>query len=246
MAHRPRHNGRPGGSRPSVGVLMNTVRRTRPSSGEALPTFHLPFNIDFDDVGVNALEPELINGTPTIDTVNKIEGAGSGLFQRAGADWVRYPVTPSFMDIGDQVTIEFWIRKATNGTNQYFISHYANISTDQRSQLSDHRSDNTMRWLLAENPTTNHIFSGAFNPTIGDWTSIALVKDFDDVHIFAGPTRIASGTLPGGMVVQTSIDPFFIAESDGSVNYLDGNMDDLKWTPDVAKWTGPTRTVPTP
>lgn len=166
------------------------------------------------------------SGNAQIDTAISKWGGASGLFDGAG-DYLTIPIPPEFnLETMANFTVEAWIRIDVLGVSHTIMS----------------TRDSTNGWVF--NVTTSDelrfyhtggssiISTGTF--AINTWYHVAAVKNNGTVTLYIdgvadGSLAFTDGTVGGALTIG--------AREAGTAGYFDGNIDDLRLTAYVARYT---------
>ncbi len=167
------------------------------------------------------------------------DGTGDLLSFADSADWA--------MGTGD-ATWEAWFRTSVGGATQCWISQVASAGAFYSIQSYKHLSG-VLYAYLSDGATPYG--SADAGPSTGVWTWIAVVRHGGNMYTYvsAGGTAnrgLASSSLSGVTLLDSSGPMCFGAEHTSTAAFpLTGNLDQIRITKGVARYTAATVDVPT-
>jgi hypothetical protein len=181
------------------------------------------------------------SGNAQIDTANKKFGSSSMAFSAFG-DTLSVPASDDWDFGSDNFTIDFWVHHNNGGAqNGGYIRHNGGSGSDGWTVTLDNAASGYFSFHANANATAQ---SGLFAPAADTWYHIAIVRSGNTIFLFIDGTlsnssafsttitpssdtlEVAQGTTySGGVWVQSSLYP------------LDGNIDELRVSKGVARWT---------
>ena len=180
-------------------------------------------------------------GDTQVDTINSKFGNGSILFDGEGDDYLSIADTEDFDMTTNKFTIDFWVRfnnlPATTDS-QMILSQRFDNNNYIRVYLYNNAGE--YQWAIdAKSGGTVRITVSAGSPGLSTdmWYHVALVREENYVHFFQDgqlcyhiPTDIIT-FIPN---IGASIE---IGRLNTSQYYLDGNLDELRVSNEIARWT---------
>lgn len=204
-----------------------------------------PFNgadngTTFTDVGPSALTVTRAGGTPPVTKTDQSVFAGSsGYFGGAG-----YLNLASDLDagafLGEDFTIEAWIRPANVTGNKIIVSLWPATSTAAWRFLALGNALN-FGWTNAAGTTDG--VSGTASLSSNTWSHVAVVRSGSAMSVYCDGARTGTGTLSAK--IRTSSGAIQIGRNeDGNTWYWNGHMAEVRITKGVARYTGTAYQLP--
>ena len=182
-----------------------------------------------DSTGRHSLTAQ---GNAQLDTAQSKYGTASLLLDGTG-DYVSTGDSADW-DFGTgDFTIELWVRFNSIGSAQTFFSNYTGTSQGMGFQ---YRTDGTSRlnfFTSGDSPTF------AFNTSLstGQWYHIALSRNGTNLRAFVDGTQVGSTLTCSENITDAASVLFFIGSLNGSVQFVNGWLDDLRITKGVGRYT---------
>lgn len=184
--------------------------------------------------------PKLItqNGSPTAFSTISKWGDGSALFS---GGWLKTPTHTDFSFGTGDFTIEFWAYP----TVQTQYGAMVNVGYYNDGILFRQRIGWPFDALYLNNSYAN--WNSQTNMPLNVWTHMALVREAGVVAVYANGTRVltwnnAANLNPSGTFV--TIGTGVHSPTSWGEAFI-GHLDDLRITKGVARYSGPTATIPT-
>lgn len=180
------------------------------------------------------------SGSAQVSTTSPEFGTGSALFNGT-TDYLSIPTSTNF-DLGSTYTVEFWAKFSSTAANQGLLLRGSyNTGTSNWTGLAfsvRFLTTPVLRFYLygLSAGTEQHIdVAGA--PTTGVWAHYAMVLTGTVATVYVN--GVASGTLTGITTPAASTQPLIIGDWPYVTghNYFSGNIDDLRITKGVARYT---------
>lgn len=182
-------------------------------------------------------------GNAQVTTSNPKWGTGSALFDGSG-DYL-LSAADSGLAPGSSWTIECWVRPASAAAVGG-IFYLGNIGSDNNRIMLQVMTDLSLRLFV------NSGGSYWYGPTVANvlalntWKHVALVKNGTWLSLYSHGSR--KQDFDSGFVSTPTNNTVTVGrtreESGGTINYFNGQIDDFRFTPDVALYSGSTLTVP--
>ena len=172
-----------------------------------------------------------------IDTAQSKFGGASGIFDGTD-DYIDTPDSADwFLDTGD-FTIEFWARfNNTTTATQGFVEQYV----DSSNRWGFWMNAANIQFHAYMGGTTRAYYTFAHGLSTGTWYHIALVRSGTNVYIFVnGVAQTLTVTNAIGTNSLTDLaSALSVGRSyyDAAWKYLNGWMDEFRFTKGVARWT---------
>jgi hypothetical protein len=182
-------------------------------------------------------------GNAQISTAQSKFGGASALFDGAG-DYITTPTSTDFdFGVGD-FTIECFYRATvlpTAGTSHVIVNKY-NSAGNQRSWMMC--LDNTggvysFRWIKTSDGTnsTGTTTSATFAPSTGVWYHLSASRQNGVLRLAVDGTVITSYTEMSSAIFAGTAAVAVGASSDGTAQYVNGYLDDIRITKGIARYT---------
>jgi len=173
-----------------------------------------------------------VGGASTTNTQNKFGGLsaafnGSGGYLSVGddADWV----------LGDTFTVDTWVRFSSVTSNVWIVGQGGAASTNFWA-LS--YSVNTLDFAVSVSNVTTIYISRSWTPAAGTWYHVAVVDKGGTWKLFVDGTQLGVDGSDADAVPDFSSALLFIgAGTNGTDNYLNGHIDELRISKGIARWT---------
>jgi hypothetical protein len=197
----------------------------------------------FDGVKLNNIETV---GGAQISTAQSKFGGSSMYFDGTDFDAISLPASDAFNFGSGNFTIELFYYR--HGTPQTYARLFQTRDGDTVAGISlvHQETTNQLALYLSTNGTS---FSNTFLlNTISNntWTHIALVRDGNNLYFYFNGTRTTLSTTLTITLFYTSSTKIIIGGSTTEVSRsINGFIDELRVTKGIARYTGPTLTVPT-
>lgn len=179
------------------------------------------------------------NNNVTFSTTEKKFGTGSAVFNPSNSSLTLADSDDWFFGSGD-FTIDLWAKWSTLGHSCF-------------AQQSDATAGYVLKWTFyfdnsakqlkfgGHNPSSTIVnwVSGSFNPSVGTWYHLAVVKSGTTFRLFVNGTQIASATS-SVQVPQVSSLLYIGRPYDtpfGTVVSHNGNIDEFRLSKGIARWT---------
>jgi hypothetical protein len=179
-------------------------------------------------------------GNAQISTATSVFGGASVLFDGTGdyistadnGDW--------WLDDGsnsNQWTIDFRLYLTIDNAFNPIVSHYQDVNNYWTISSSD--TANSLTFSSVVSGSASIVVSNAFVPTSATWYHVAVVKNGTEGYKFfingtqIGTTATSANSLTnftGSLLIGAAI-------SGGSMNFLNGRIDEFRLSKGVARWT---------
>lgn len=202
--------------------------------------------IDSSGAGNSAVKSGDLNQTTSLFR----HGPGSAVLDGAG-DYINIASSTDFQFGTNDFTVDFWMRTdAITGLTQQKIGLWgsgldANSYTIVDWFSSEAGADqNMLVWQNRRNGGTVDFFSRSWLPQASTWYHLAFVRASGVFHMYVDGAELGTGNTLS-MNIDWYQDMRF--GRDGiNTGYLDGNLDEVRVSKGVARWTGNFSIVPEP
>lgn len=168
-----------------------------------------------------------------LSTTSPKFGTASGYFD-GGTDRITVPASSDF-DFGTgEFTVDFWI-KSSDTTRQDVITQ-DNTSADSNWWGLLFNVSSSGRMYLYENSTAR-ITATSTGWNDGSWNHVALVRTSNTMMLFLNGTQVGSSYTTSYTYGNSSVGLCVANSTGGSANGVTGNMDELRISKGVARWT---------
>ena len=174
-------------------------------------------------------------GTAQIDTAQYKFGGASGLFD-GNSDYLETADNDDFYFTGAW-TIDFWVRFASLSGYQTILSQY--VDTNNQLQIRKDDVSNSLLFYIKTGGTVRaqiNTSSAAFSAT-DTWYHVALVWDGATFYIFINGTSVSLTTITAYGVPGDIAATVIIAGYVPVAYYLNGWLDEFRWSKGIARWT---------
>ena len=168
-------------------------------------------------------------GNAQTDTAIKKLGTASCKLDGTG-DWLSIPSSTDFAFGTDDFTIDFWININTIiADNRLFW--FSNDTAERWENFAmEWTSGNTFYIQVAESGNWR-TWSGSL--TADTWHHLALVRSGNTFYLFKDGTSLGTQTDTGTIVAA----PCRFGQQDDAATPLDGNLDEIRISKGIARWT---------
>src|SRR3972149_5943743 len=181
----------------------------------------------FTDIGITGHTVTAV-GNALIQTAHYVFGTGSCLFDGTG-DYLSVPDSIDW-DLGSgDFTYDFRVRFNSVSGNQGFFGRF----TSAGSHFYIAKEGNSIR-IRDFGGTLDKIVT--WTPVVNTWYHIAIVRNGNDIKIFVDGTQVGTTTTFSGALVDRSV-PLFIGTAFSDSYFLNGWMDDIRFSQGFARWT---------
>jgi hypothetical protein len=179
-------------------------------------------------------------GTAQLDTAQYKLGTSSLLLD-GNSDYLTTPDHADWYFGSGDFTIDFWVRfnvLPSTGQNQVIVSQYQNGTNQWLFYLNN--TSGTYSWIIGHYPNnaTSDINISKNSPglSINIWYHIALVRNGNNWLIFQNGTQCGT-TVVNANDIHNFSGTLRIGTNDELGNYLNGWLDELRISKDIARWT---------
>jgi len=204
----------------------------------------LCLDMDGPDTSTTFLDSSLFNqsvaanGNAQVDTAQQKFGTGSLLLDGSG-DYLSATDNNGFNLAGNNWTIDFWVRLASNSTYQTFVSQDA--GSVSRACSFDFINDGKLQFYfynLSDSVIAQYQTTSAPTMNTGTWYHVEYARSGNNAYIFLDGTSLALTTLTafsGSLPDYTS--SLYIGAFRGTANYLNAHVDEFRFTNGVVRHT---------
>jgi hypothetical protein len=185
------------------------------------------------------------NSGVTIDTVNKIFGAGSLAFD--GGDYLSSPDNAdSHFGDGRPVAIDFWVRLNSLPANQDKYVIYSQGSSVSNFLLIELYNDNGNMGIVIEGANGGHYPAYAYFNSfdVGEWHHVAIQKEAGNVYRMYQNCAALSVTGVFNIPYTNWTSPVYVGQFINGGHKLRGQLDEFYLTRTV-RFSGSSCTLPT-
>lgn len=180
-------------------------------------------------------KPVTAFGNAQISTAQSKFGGASALFDGTG-DYLTVP-TDSTFDLGSgDFTIDLWVRLSALTSNALMFARRPSVAACGIVLLFDFA---TSKFTFYAGDTDlaawNAILIESGTTSVGSWNHFAVVRNGDAWTLYKDGVTAATATA--SFTVAPSTVPAFIGGSDAIASFFTGNLDDLRITKGVARYT---------
>lgn len=180
------------------------------------------------------------SGNAQISTTQSKFGGASLLLDGTG-DWIE-TATSSDLSLTADFTIEAWIRLSAQTTNYMTIigsgkSSYATGANWLMANGNATPDGNNQRKIAFGNVAANPFLRSTTLIDVGTWYHVAVTRAGSTCRLFINGTQEASGTNSGTFDFSDTKTMIGANGWDGSASHFAGNIDDLRVTKGVARYT---------
>ena len=200
----------------------------------------LHMNSDFSDSSGSGHTPTVSGAT--IDTSIKKFGAGSGKFVNASSQYVSYPDSLDWFFGTDDFTIDLQLRLTGVPERTMLVNSFQTSSNYWFVEYDDTLNKLRFANWLSSSYTVHWTVN--WTASLNTWYHIALVRKgttINDWDFYINGTAITAGkTLVNGNwngAVSDFAGNLFIGKHGQNVGYADGNIDELRISKGIARWT---------
>ena len=200
------------------------------------------YNIDgrvegFEAIADRSTKTITVHGDAKLSTAVKKFGTASLLLDGVG-DYLSVPTQADFEFGTGAWTIEAWIYNTSQPVANQVIFDFRTTNPQEVPTVYINTTTNTLRFSSSG---LFHIDSGTAIP-INTWTHIAISKSGSSTKMYVAGVQVGSTYTDTNTYVQGAIT--IGARYDGTTPFF-GNIDDVRISKGVARYTGATLTLPT-
>jgi len=208
----------------------------------------LLFHFDGTDTATTFVDNSAVSnqvtafGTAQLDTAQKKFGTASLLLD-GDSDYLTLPDSDDWDTTGN-FTVDFWVRFAalpTDGNKMVVIGQYVDPSHWWKIDLLN--SGGIYYWRFDNDYVTELIArSGAATIIINTWYHVAIYRNTNTIYFFQNGSSLDSSTQ--AFTTNTLDGNLYIGQKGGGAQYLNGWIDELRFSKDIIRWASDF-TVPT-
>ena len=175
------------------------------------------------------------HGDPKLDAVNRVFGSGSMQFDGNG-DYLSSPDSADWDFGGGDFTIDFWVRLGSLGRFHALVEQ----GPDLYGWRVDVNTSNQLRFLrqIAGQGGVAWGIGLLGDPSglsANVWYHVAVVRAGNQYYLFRNGNLVDTAT--DGNVIHNSSNPLKIGAITELNRYMDGNLDEVRITKGLARWT---------
>lgn len=180
----------------------------------------------FDNVSVSA------NGNAQVDNAQykfaeslRLDGSGDYLSSADSDSW----------NLGDTFTIDLWLRFSEIKNYVWLVGQGGVDSTNFWTFSYDNAG---LGFTISVNDSTVFSMFRSWSPSTSVWYHLSLVRDGSSWSIFVDGNKLGSSASSSATFPNLSASLFVGAGTNGSGNYLNGWLDEIRISKGVARWSG--------
>lgn len=193
--------------------------------------------IGFETPADRAQKTVVVHGDAKLSTAQKKFGTASLLLDGVG-DYLSVAAQADFEFGSGDWTVEAWIYNTTQPAANQIIFDFRTTNPQLVPTVYINATTNTLRFSSSG---TAHIDSGTAIP-LNTWTHIAVAKSGSSTKMYVGGTQVGITYSDTSTYLQGAVT--IGARYDGTTPFF-GNIDDVRISKGVARYTGATLTLPT-
>lgn len=224
----------------SVGTYKNTVRVVSMNvlAGNTKLLLHLEENPNFLDVSPS---PKIVTSHPgtSVNASTPFSSVSTGSLDNNGNGYLSLDSSTDF-DFGTgDFTIEFW-EKSKNATNSQMYAFSFGAANNNNVVFNFNNGGGLKAYWNSDgsNPTNRIIAGGVGAYTDGtNWYHIALVMSTGTMKLYINGVQTGGSVGYANPINLAGATSYYIGTSPATSDYWDGNIDEVRISKGVARWT---------